>query len=89
MHGSMGKGWAARGGRLGKIPGKRGRLSEEALEEDGKTECPFKSASFLATQEENTSLRLVCMTWWHGIGQQTRLPEASCTLFRKKLPGKV
>lgn len=55
-------GWAGRGGRWGKRPGKQGQSGEEALEGDGRVECPFQGAFSFSNKEKHIPLGLVCIT---------------------------
>lgn len=75
-------------GRLGKRPGKQGRLGEEALEEDGEIGISLRAFIF-TTQEKNTPPRLVGITWWLGTDLQTEVQqeEAGCTLCRRNSLG--
>ena len=54
---SIGKGWAGKGGWWGKRPGKQGQSAEEALEGEGRAECPFQGAFICSNTEKHIPLQ--------------------------------
>ena len=54
---SIGKEWAGEGGWWGKRPGKQGQSAEEALEGEGRAECPFQGAFIFSNTEKHIPLQ--------------------------------